>query len=296
MLLDVILTAVVLGSGLGLIAFIGRKLAIVSSIDVERVPIHRATQLKGQLVEERFRRHLDAASRAVRRLLAPALAIVRRQGGRLAAKLRSLEDRYQLPGGTAQPDEARLAKITQLLNEARTYLEDGQLVEAEAKCIEAISLHQFEVSAYRLLGEIYRQQKDYAHAREVYEFLLELNAQDPEAHVGLGRLAADQGEFAAAQTEFAKSLELNDTASIHLELSDVYTRLGDSAKALTACQEALTLDPRNPKILDRFLTLAIEAGQQELAQDAFGALKAVNPENQKLPVFAEQLEKLGAQR
>lgn len=292
MLIDILLALVAILSAVALIVFLGRKLTLVSGIDLTHAPEHKSAQVKGKLLEQRFTRTLAVAWQRFNRVVRPVAAWVRRSERRLSVKLKSIEEKYSLPSDPTTVTAAHSAKVAQLLNEARAFLEDDLLAEAEQKCIEAISQNQFEASAYRLLGEVYRGQKDYVHAREVYEFLRELNAQDPEAHVGLGRVAAAQGEYSAAEAAFAQSLELSDTATVHLELADVYEQLGDADKALAACQDALVLDSRNPKYLDRLLTLALTAGRRELAEDALTTLRTVNPENQKLAEFATQIERL----
>ncbi len=293
MLIDLSLLGIIILSGIGLVAVVGRKLTIISSVDVQNIPERKATELKEQLLEQRFSRNLREAARLVRVVIRPLQRLIRRQFERLLASLKNLEQRYSLP---AAATDATKAKTSELLNQARAYVEDEQLPQAEQKCIEAIGLNQREVSAYRLLGDVYRRQKEYDHAREVYEFLLKLNVQDPEAYVGLGRIAADVGQFDAAAADFTKSLELSDTAAVHLELSEVYQKIGSGEKALAACQDALALDPRNPKLLDRVLTLALELRRRDVAEDAFAALKAVNPENQKLPQFSSLLEQIDSQR
>lgn len=292
MVIDLLLALLAIASGATLVALLGRKLTLVSGIDLTQVPERKEALVKGRLIEQRFTRSLAAGGRTLEQWVRPVGAWLKALERRVSVRLKAIEERYSLPSDPTAVDATRAAKVTQLLNEARAYLEDSLLTEAEQKCIEAISHSQFEGSAYRMLGEVYRQQKDYGHAKEVYEFLRELNAQDPEAYLGLGRVAAAQGEYGAAEAEFAKSLELIDTAAVHLELADVYEQLGRRAQALAACQDALVLDPRNPKYLDRFLTLAIATQRRDLAEDALTMLRTVNPENQKLSEFASQVEAL----
>lgn len=292
MVIDLLLVVVAVLAAVGFVLVVGRKLALISSVDLKSIPERKTTALKEQLLEQRFTRHLQDAARWCLQLLRPLARFIRARYQQAMEKLKRLEQQYALPGDQAKTNDTHLARVAQLLNEARAFVEDGLLPEAEEKCIQAISLNDREASAYRLLGDIYRQQRDYEHAREVYEFLLKLNEQDAEAHLGLGRIAADAGEFQIAAAEFSKSLELKETAAVHNDLADVYQKLGDGRRALTACQDALALEPRNPKLLDRFLTLAIEQKEAALARDALATLKTVNPDNQKLVVFTEQIENL----
>lgn len=285
---DLLLGVVGIGSLAGLLWVIRRKLAMISSIDVDSLPQQQASQVKGQLLEARFSRSVQQASHWMTRQWQPILRNVKQQYGSVGTRLRELEKRYSFPGGGATPDEAK-AQIIKLLAQAKAYIEDEQWADAERTCLEIIGLQKLEPTAYRLLGEIYWERREYGQAKEVYEFLLKLNEQDPEAHVGLGRVAVAQGALAEAEAEFTKSLEASDTAAVHLDLADVYERLGQPDKALIATQDALTLEPRNPKILDRFFGLALAQNKLDLARDAFTRLREVNPENQKLGDLAEQL-------
>lgn len=58
-------------------------------------------------------------------------------------------------------------------------------------------------------------------------------------------------------------------------------------KAIKSYQDALNLEPNNPKYVSALLELSIEARNKSLAVRTFDKLKQVNPENEKL----DELEK-----
>ncbi len=296
MFVDLTLIAFIVLSALAFVLVVGRKLAIISSVDVKAIPEQKAGALKNQLIEERFSRGSREVFHWLRRWLRPVQKVVGRQYTKVLERLKALEEKYSLPADRSRIDDSQQSKVVQLLNEARAFVDEKKLAEAEKKCLEVISLSQYEASAYRLLADVYLQQKQYGQAKEIFEFLLKLNVEDPEAHQGLGRVAVGAGEYQTAEAEYQKSLALADQASVHLDLADVYQTLGEREKALAACRDALAIEPRNPKILDAFCSLAIECGNREYARDALARLKDVNPENQKLTEFAERLEQLKKKR
>lgn len=296
MLVDFTLIVLMVLSAVAFVLVVGRKLAIISSVDVKTIPERKVGAIKNRLIEERFSRGFREVFHLFRRWLRPVHKVVSVQYDRAVEHLKVLEEKYSLPTDRSQIGDSQQVKVTQLLNEARTMVDEERFAEAEKRCLEAISLSQREAYAYRLLADIYLQQKEYGQARELFEFLLKLNAEDSEAHVGLGRVAAGAGDYQGAAAEYQKSLALADQAYVHLDLAEVYQALGDRNKALAACRDALAIEPRNPKILDAFCSLAIECGNREYANDALTRLKEVNPENQKLTEFTAQLEQMKKKR
>jgi tetratricopeptide (TPR) repeat protein len=184
-------------------------------------------------------------------------------------------------------------KTDLLLAECKDLKAKEDYQEAEKKCIEAISLDPKNKEAYYNLGEIYTALKDYEHAKEIYNFLIKLNAQDDIAYSGLGNIAAALGNFQEAKDDYIHSIILNSkTASHHLDLCETYMALGDQINALKSCQEAVKLEPKNPRNLDALLKISIQTKNKSLAVRTFDKLKKVNPENQKLDELKKEIDEM----
>jgi tetratricopeptide (TPR) repeat protein len=94
------------------------------------------------------------------------------------------------------------------------------------------------------LAEGLRQGHFNAEAAEAYAAYLELRPDDPAAHLGAGRNAAELGnaEDALRHLERASELAPND-AEVHRVLADLLTRRNDFKAALAHLDRAVALDP-----------------------------------------------------
>jgi tetratricopeptide (TPR) repeat protein len=286
MIIDLVLAGIGVGSLVALVLVVGRKLPIVSQIDTASIPENRQNQIKHELMERRLERRLQDVFNKIAKYLTPVGLALRDLGHRSQRKLSALEKRYrsQLAAGKRRPDRLEIApKLQALETEARQLFEDESYSEAEKKCIEMIALDHASVPAYRLLGEVYVATKSYKEAREVYRFLLKLNKQDDDALAHLGTIASQQGNLAEAKEDLIGALAINkEAASNHLQLCEIYRELGEYTNAVHECQEAVRLEPNNPKMIDALLDVALLAKDKPTAWSALDQLKSVNPENQKL--------------
>lgn len=300
MIIDWVLAAVAVGSLVALGLVVGRKLPIVSQIDTASIPENRQNQIKHEIMERRLERRLrDVFSKAVV-VLTPVGHTIRNLAHRLQHKLTTLEERYrsQLAAGKKRPDRMEIApKLQALETEAHQLFDEESYAEAEKKCIEMIALDHASVPAYRLLGEVYVSTKSYKEAREVYRFLLKLNKQDDDALAHLGTIASQQGNLAEAKEDLIGALSINkEAASNHLQLCEIYRELGEYTNAVHECQEAVRLEPNNPKMIDALLGAALLAKDKPTAWSALDQLKTVNPENQKLGELEEKVAALDKMR
>lgn len=300
MIIDLVLAGVAVGSLVALVVVVGRKLPIVSQIDTASIPENRQNQIKHELMERRLERRLRDVFGRVVKFLTPVGHGARDLAQLAQRRLTALEERYrsQLAAGKKRPDRMEIApKLQALETEAHELFEAESYVEAEKKCIEMIALDHASVPAYRLLGEVYVATKSYKEAREVYRFLLKLNKQDDDALAHLGTIASQQGNLAEAKEDLIGALAINkEAASNHLQLCEIYRELGEYTNAVHECQEAVRLEPNNPKMLDALLDAALLAKDKPTAWSALDQLKNVNPENQKLGELESKVAALDKMR
>jgi len=184
-------------------------------------------------------------------------------------------------------------EITALLREA-THAQDEQNFDiAEKKYIEIIRLDPKHVEAYQGLAKVYQELGQKKEAEETYKFLHHLVPNDDSVLVSLAELAEESGKNTEAIQYYEKSLLINDGLSSRFaRLAELLENEKQYAAALEAMEQAVELEPQNPKYLDNLIELAIMVGNKEQAEEVYGKLRLVNPDNHKLPLFKEKIHSL----
>ncbi|MBI4276680.1 tetratricopeptide repeat protein [Candidatus Uhrbacteria bacterium] len=104
-----------------------------------------------------------------------------------------------------------------------------------------------------------------------------------------GFLSEEETSDAVARSRVASDQEI---AALHVELGAALEKEGRHADALAHYEDAVLLVPNHPKYLDALATAAILVGNRDRAAETLAQLKAVNPENEKISAFEEQIRAL----
>ncbi|MBW2646907.1 MAG: tetratricopeptide repeat protein [Deltaproteobacteria bacterium] len=209
--------------------------------------------------------------------------------------LKKLEQKYRTKIREIEPqDKEEQKKSTDILiQEAKTLFEQEKLKEAEGKYIEAISIDSKCSEAYEGLADTYMELKDFEHAKEIYRYLLKMNCSNDATYRHLGAIAAEEGNLKEAEQDYLKSISLNEeVAGYHVDLGEVYLAMDDKEKAFGCFEEAVKLEPNNPRNLDHLITTSIALDKKDKAQEYFEKLQKANPENEKLKEFKQQIKEL----
>lgn len=266
--------AIVAAALIGLGAIIARKFPQLALIDVAALPKEKETKKKKEIMHDRVGRLTADWARGVVAAVRPVFAAIRRWFRRVYVNMLHLQRQYaEEKAGPLLPADLR-SKIAALLEEAEILARDGQDGLAEKKYIEIIRLDSRHVAAYRGLGQLYLDVKNYAQAKDTYVFLVRMSVREA-------------GREPAAQAEIAKYF---------LNLSLACRALGDLKGAREALERAVFHAPSNPKHLDLLLDTCILIGDQRRAREIFEQLRTANPENQKLVEFHDRLAAMSVSR
>jgi tetratricopeptide (TPR) repeat protein len=111
---------------------------------------------------------------------------------------------------------------------------------AKAAFQRAMSLNPSSWQGQLLLGDIYRQRKDWEAAITHYKRAAQLKPTSAAAYLGLGTLSWENGWFDKAKVPLAKVLELDpENAQANLELGDIAVRAHRFEEALPLLQKSL---------------------------------------------------------
>lgn len=299
-LLGIIATAVLVLALLAVAIVLGRKFPTLASIDTSASE-GAIAERKHNLIEERLRRKVISFWGKVSERSAPVAAVTNKVWTNAQKKLVDLEHEYKVRSLPVFLSRRQRHKIDQeihtMLDQARAMLDDAEYQAAEEKTMQAVRLEPRSVPAFELLGEIYMATKEYGHAKEVYHYLLKLTGDSDAIYEHLGQADVASGHLEEAKEELEHAVELNRTvATYHTELATVYTALEDSAQAFTSIQEALRLEPNNPKVLDYYVEICIKTGKKQFAEDAVARIESVNPENGKIADWRARIAEIDEQQ
>jgi Tfp pilus assembly protein PilF len=104
---------------------------------------------------------------------------------------------------------------------------------------------------------------------------------DEQATVSLlkARVALIRGDLEGALRELEAARRLRENAAVHVGFAEVYTRQGNTLRALAHWQKAVNLSPRDATLRVRFAEALARAGEVEEACAAVRAALALKPQH-----------------
>lgn len=257
---DIIPLIIMVVSLAGIIFIIVRKFPVLAAIDVGSIKKEQEAEKKEKIIAARLERKIRGLGKILAALLLPIVLRLKGWFQKIYSKILEWEKYYakkKTKAPVAVPEMEQ--KIKALSFAAEEDMKEGKIDEAEKKYIEIISLDHRNIEAYKKLGRLYLEQKNYDHAHETLEHILKLNPNDAETLIDLGLLQKQKGE---------------------------------NEKALLTFERAVQLEPADPQNLDFLIEMSIIVGNKVLAEETFKKLREANPENQKLAEFEERIKTL----
>ncbi|MFP4514534.1 MAG: tetratricopeptide repeat protein [Parcubacteria group bacterium] len=260
---DILPIILIIVSIIIILIIIIRKFPALAILDVESIPEEKEAKFKKQIKKQLFDRALGRYSGGVARYWLDIgkkineffLAIITN----LNKKKRSYLSQKRISF------EQKEKKSKKLLNEIDEHINQEDYEKAEEKAILILEFDKHNELAFEKLANIYFLQKKYEEARETYSFLLKL--------------------IEEKEDELAK-------AKIHFTMADISQKNNDLSQTKEDLHQALSIDSKNPRFLDKLVEINIETKDKEAALDAFTRLFEVNPDNKKLSKYKEIIENM----
>lgn len=191
---------------------------------------------------------------------------------------------------------------------ARTYENSGRIADAEATYQKAAALRPDDWDGINTLGNFYDRQNRFPEAIAQYQHALQLTPDNAQVLLNLGAAYIDSGDvknYAAAEQELKKSIELAPSYPAYANLGALYTGQQRYAEAASATEKALTLndndyavwlnllsdyewmkdDIKAESVLSRVLPMVEQAvrlrPQDAIAQSTLGLLLAKEKQREK---------------
>lgn len=252
-----------------IIVILSRKARLLKEIRV--TDFDRENQTKYLLLEKRLKRQIITLMERIKllKLQRSGTALTERLK-KMATVIRSKKIHYLLElRGRAKTKASAAQNVVpedpshDKLNEVRQLLNQKEYETAEHLTIELIKQEPKCLDAYKVLAEIYWENKDFIHAEATWEHIHKLG----------GMLK-------------------NLTATDLIQFADAKLKVEKFSDALQAAKKAIILEPLNPKILHFLTKVCILCHEKDLAWKYYRKLKEANGENDGLNDLLEDLKKL----
>lgn len=267
-----IIPLILIVAGLGvIIVIVGRKFSALANLDVDSMPAEKEARFREKILTNRLKRNFLKHYFRVARVAAPLGQALGRISKNAFDKLVSFREES---AAEETPEENREQAAKKLLFEAEELAEAENYDEAEKKYIAAIGFDSRNIAAFRGLGLLYYERKDFNEARQTLEHALRLAEKDFSENGG----AAAGGNVRPA--------------GIYSDLALVCRAMEVFEEAAGYVSHALDFEPNNPRYLDMKLELSIIRKDKPSALEAYDRLRGVNPDNNKLPEFKKQIREL----
>lgn len=288
---NIIPLLLILASLTVIIVIVVKKFSVLANLDVASIPAEKEARFKERIISNRLKRNIIKWSSGLGRLTAPAFLLANNLFKSNLSKLYQLSNDYKTLGAADAGDNGQ--KIEQLFVQAEELKKRDELDLAENKYIEIIGLDSKNIRAFKELGRVYFEKKQFEEARQTFEHVLKLKEDDEAVYENLAQIAKETGNLNEARDGYLRSLNLNkQNAQTHFSLALVYQALGKWQEAVKSLKKALKIEPANPRYLDTMLEVSIIIKDKALALDGYQKLLKTNPENQKLAEFKRQVDEM----
>lgn len=262
MSLSIIISAGVLVASIIGLVYIGvRYWPQLQSLDIESMPETRDAQTKNIILEERLKRKLWLVFESFWKYLRPVFAkiknLIRNWYHTLLEKERHLREASEKIIFQEKAQHEQQEVIKDKLEEVEKNGIDE--TDTEQKYLEILSLDPKNNEAYEGLAELYYKQRDFLHAREVYEYIIKTTEEKIDYLIGIANCWHEEEDY---------------------------------KQAFKILEKALRKEPKSPKIIDMLVETAIIMKDQVMAKNYLKQLKEVNPENQKIHEFKAQINRI----
>ncbi|WP_019498103.1 tetratricopeptide repeat protein [Pseudanabaena sp. PCC 6802] len=141
--------------------------------------------------------------------------------------------------------------IESLIQQAETYLRQGNAQNAIATCQKALQINSQSAQCLKLMGNALTVQKQISEALRYYVRALEIEPSFAEVHANLGSLYAQQQNWEQAISHYQRAIALKPNFSgAYRNLDKIFTQLGKFAEAAECRFKALQLEPKRAKPAD----------------------------------------------
>jgi predicted O-linked N-acetylglucosamine transferase (SPINDLY family) len=171
-------------------------------------------------------------------------------------------------------------QIVEALQRGVQAFQSGDLRKAEAAFRKVLSRDERQFDALHMLAVIEAQRGNHAEGIRLMSRALAVNPAFAEAHVNLGRMQAETGDFHAAAESYRRALSLNPRLPVaHSNFSAVLRNVGRREEALAHSETAATLAPSYADAWHNRGNVLLDMGRFDEARVSFERTLACDPDS-----------------
>ncbi|MEO0966318.1 MAG: tetratricopeptide repeat protein [Planctomycetota bacterium] len=201
-----------------------------------------------------------------------------------------------LDSSTRRENEAqRQERLAQQLQDARNFADEGLDAQALAAFNAVLADNPDVTEAHLGIGDIYRQNDDYASAETAYANATVTDPNNLDAHYYLGLMRQLLGKVDQAVTAYLRALLIDpNDFNTRRDLAAAYLQLGEPGQALEHAVRATELDPDSQPAWTNLAAAYALLGDHAAAVDAYRQAAELGPlADQVLLGLADAHIKLG---
>jgi tetratricopeptide (TPR) repeat protein len=280
-----VISLIVIIVGLVILSYIVfKKIPDLKNLNVESLVEEQQGRAKKDILEAKFSRLSERFKSKVKKATSPQKGFLADKITSIKEKVANLEEKYK----TDEDVDLKPKTTKELFTEAKKLIDNEEYPEAERILIEIIAKDSKNTQAYEELGDLYFQMKSYDQAEEIYKYLLKIKLSGSS-----GGSITRGNKMEELEADVLSTLDVDPKIAVYYEdLGQIYEIINKNDKALDAYLKAITIDPNNPKYLDKLIEMSIMVKDRGLAKKTFNSMRKINPKNAKLAQWEKAIEKL----
>ncbi len=251
-----------------IIFILSRKFPVLAILNVENIPGEKEASFKKEIIKKRVDRDLGKISLFMSGLWNFI------SGGFKKLLSSSEKNLKKIKAAHVKQKRISWSEKNKMIRELSVAAEDaekkGDVDLAEEKLLEIISLDQKNLRAFYELGKLYRDEKKWVESAQTLRHALKIAVKKKGGD--------DDDAISEAEIYFSLALVGIDSDKLDTAFEDI--------------SQALDREPNNPRYLDLILDLSIMRKDKEAADRFFEKMVAINPENNKLQAWLEEIRAL----
>ncbi|WP_437184929.1 tetratricopeptide repeat protein [Planctomicrobium sp. SH668] len=187
---------------------------------------------------------------------------------------------------------------SELLNQARECMEDGDLKRAERICQSLLEKNSEDSQAWNLMGEIAFRQGPVEASIPLFRTAIRIDSTRADFHHNLGFAYLKSRKLANAVDAIEEAIRMNPfNVDSWTAMSEALWLMGDETPSFDCLRQALQLDPQSLTARTLFADIQLQRGDLRSALLHFQFVLKRDPENavisQKLKSIAKRMERAG---
>lgn len=162
--------------------------------------------------------------------------------------------------------------IKKLLDDVDTSIENNDLSNAEDICFALLKKEKDNIDILDKLASIYSEKNDIQRIIETYEYIITILKRNKKKELDKDKL--------------------QKIIKYKTKIAEYYFNDGEYRKSLNMLNDLIVDDENNPKILDLLIECNINLKNKFLAEKLLNKLSEINPENEKIKNFQEQINNI----